>query len=255
MEINNSKAIKMALASQEIYNKFEVISNSGFFTNWPSPPYLINIDATDTQLAILNDTHETTIVFRGSESRLDWKTNLNFRKQRKEFFQGVIEKGIIAEYKQVYPYSTGQRSGALIHRGFANAYLSVRYQIHDYIQTNQVSRLTVTGHSLGGALATICALDLQYNFNSILSDIEVYTFGAPKVGNKKFYQSYDKRVPQTHHFIYGLDIVPSLPRWWQGYFYAPQRIRLSSRWKLNFLSARIKDHSISSYIRWLEKLL
>ncbi|QOV23637.1 lipase family protein [Anabaenopsis elenkinii] len=254
MEINDSKALTMALASQEIYKDFEVISN-GFFTNWSSPPYLINIDTTDTQLAILNDTHETTIVFRGSESRLDWKTNLNFRKQRKEFFQQVIEKEIIAEDEQIYPYSTGKKSGALIHRGFANAYLSVRYQIHDYIQTNQVSRLTVTGHSLGGALATLCALDLQYNFNSTLSDIEVYTFGAPKVGNKNFYQSYNKRVPQTHHFIYGLDIVPSLPRWWQGYFYAPQRIRLSSRWKLNFLSAQIKDHCIASYIRWLEKLL
>ena len=62
---------------------------------------------------------------------------------------------------------------------------------------------------LGGALAALCALDVQYNFPE--KDVSCYTYGSPKVGNSDFRQSYDKRVPKTYRFVNSADTVPSLP--------------------------------------------
>ena len=37
---------------------------------------------------------------------------------------------------------------------------------------------------MGGALATICAIDLKFAFG--LPDVRVYTYGSPRVGNDIF---------------------------------------------------------------------
>jgi len=40
------------------------------------------------------------------------------------------------------------------------------------------------GHSLGGALATLCAAELVTEYN--LTAVRLYTFGCPRVGNRPF---------------------------------------------------------------------
>lgn len=44
--------------------------------------------------------------------------------------------------------------------------------------------LYVIGHSMGAALATICAMDVK--FKAGLTDVRLYTFGSPRVGNDIF---------------------------------------------------------------------
>ena len=44
--------------------------------------------------------------------------------------------------------------------------------------------LYVIGHSMGAALATICAMDVKFKAN--LTDVHLYTFGSPRVGNDIF---------------------------------------------------------------------
>lgn len=44
--------------------------------------------------------------------------------------------------------------------------------------------LYVIGHSMGAALATICAMDVK--FKAGLSDVHLFTFGSPRVGNDIF---------------------------------------------------------------------
>ena len=70
-------------------------------------------------------------------------------------------------------------------------------------------KITVTGHSLGAALAVLCAIDLQYNFEN--HDIEVYLFGCPRVGNAAFAKSYNKRIFKTLRVSNGNDIVTKIP--------------------------------------------
>lgn len=43
----------------------------------------------------------------------------------------------------------------------------------------------VIGHSMGAAMATLCALDLRFRL-APTADVRVYTFGSPRVGNAVF---------------------------------------------------------------------
>jgi predicted lipase len=134
--------------------------------------------------------HTLWITFRGSDSPTDWKNNFNF-------------------WKRTIPYdNTGSK--IRVHTGFLNAYKSafVRNLI-----LNEVSRdiqfVKITGHSLGAALAVLCAVDVQYNFPN--RDIEAILFGCPRVGNRAFALSYNKRVEKTIRVECGNDIVTKVP--------------------------------------------
>lgn len=247
-----SKAFNCALLSQEVYRNFSGLQFSGF----PAiTPEFIDQPNTDTQCAIVLEAAGKSIyiAFRGSEKRMDWDTNLNFGQAAFEFQQEVVRKQIVQNREQVYPYAGESRSNAKMHQGFTAAYLSVRNQIHDYLRTHPVSNVTLTGHSLGGALATLCAVDVQYNFLSQVA-IEVYTFGSPRVGNDGFRESFNRRVPDSYRFVYGMDMVAALPRPWQGYRHVDAEHRLGPRLSINFLSRRVKDHEIQNYIAALKEL-
>ena len=243
-----SKAAKCALLSQEIYQDFTPQLRFSEFAN--ATPELIDPASTDTdtQCAIVSDAAGTAIyiVFRGSEKRLDWDTNVNFKQVQMEFQQEIVQEEIVQEQEQIYPYQEESRSGAKMHRGFVDAYLSVREQIHNYFKSHAALSVTVTGHSLGGALATLCAVDIQYNFSNF--KIDIYTFGSPRVGNSGFRESFNRRVPDSYRFVYGMDVVPALPRPWQGYRHVEQEHRLGDRFNLRFVSQRFEDHQISNYI-------
>lgn len=247
MAVDYAKAIKCAVFSQQVYKPFQEVEFDGVVD--PRP---IGATSTDSYGVILPQGSDVTIAFRGSDSAMDWKTNFTTKPERVSFDQQVIRQEIVAKSKriQVYPYKGPSKSGALMHSGFVAAYFSMRQQIQDYIGSQSSSQaltsVTTTGHSLGGALATLCAVDLQYNFSDLA--IEVYTFGAPKVGNDGFCESFNRRVPSSYHFVNGMDIVPELPRWWQGYRDVKTTYRLGSRFSWNFLSARFKDHALDQYI-------
>lgn len=247
MAVDYAKALVCANFSQTVYQNFTDIQFAGI-----ANPVLIGDSKTDTQCAILPNGSAITIVFRGSESSVDWETDFDTRQERVDFDQQVIKQEIAGQRSQIYPYKDGSDSGVLIHEGFARAYLSVRDQLHSYIREQGVTQVTTTGHSLGGALANLCAVDINYNFSQVA--IEAYTFGAPKVGNSKFRDSFDRRVPNSYQFVQGMDIVPAIPRWWQGYQSIDTEFRIGSRWSWNFISQRFKDHAISRYIEVLKTL-
>lgn len=64
--------------------------------------------------------------------------------------------------------------------------------------------LCCTGHSLGGAMATLAAYDIRTGLQAIaMSNIEVvcYTFAAPRTGNHAFARDYNATVPDTWSVI------------------------------------------------------
>ncbi|MEP0982454.1 lipase family protein [Leptolyngbya sp. FACHB-17] len=249
MSIDYTKAVKYALLCQKIYENFDTIKFDGITVN----PVLISEPKTDTQCAILVEGTAATIVFRGSKSSEDWETNFNTKLERTQFDQNVIRELIVEPREKTYPYGGSSRSGALIHQGFVAAYFAVRDRIHEYIRNNAISSVVATGHSLGGALATLCAVDVQYNFSDKVT-IEAYTYGAPNVGNDGFRESFNQRVPNSYRIVHGMDLVPELPRWWQGYRAVDKEIRIGRRFSLNFVSQRFKDHAIDRYITVLRQL-
>jgi predicted lipase len=137
------------------------------------------------------------IVFQGSNGLKDWADNLDFK-------------------KRTIPYE-GVNPDILVHEGFISQYKAVRKIIHEKIKSRIGGSLIVycTGHSLGGALATLCAVDIQYNFSTAFPVSEgrltCITFGSPRVGNAMFAESYDARVPATLRVVNGDDIVTKVP--------------------------------------------
>ena len=147
------------------------------------------------------------IAFRGSDSLRDWLGNVRF-------------------WKKKVPYDNNS-SSIRVHSGFIDAYKSE--EVRNFIQGNvekDVARIRVTGHSLGAAMAVLCAVDMQYNFPD--RDIEVALFGCPRVGNKAFTRSYDKRVFKTLRVENGNDVVTKLPLALLGYRHVGARVAIGA---------------------------
>lgn len=137
------------------------------------------------------------IAFRGS-SREDWKYNFRFMKKRVPY-EGVNKK-------------------LLVHTGFIEEYLQVRDIIHNEIRSmisQDLKHVLVTGHSLGGALTQLCAVDLQYHWRAL--QIRAIPIAAPRVGNRVFAQSYNMRVPATVRIVNQFDTVCKVPPECFGY--------------------------------------
>lgn len=159
---------------------------------YPRAIFIENKD-TDTQGFILPSDEFIIVSFRGTQEKIDWLTDFN-------------------GFHQVIPYGN-YKSDVMVHRGFIKAYRSIRGTILQYIATHpDKKQVYVCGHSLGGALATLCAVDVQYNYPS--KEVFCYPSGNPKVGNKAFVRSYNTRVPDTIRTYMRTDLVPTLPPVW-----------------------------------------
>lgn len=253
-------ALQCAKLSQDVYRAD--FSKNAPFAGWPQASVsLFQSTLTDTQLAILEDPadNQAVIVFRGSENDRDWDTNLQigtreqswkkeaFREEMKEVAEAVVDEEAL-----VYPKEYGEPSRPVkMHEGFIKAYLSIRDEIHEQVQNSATTQYRVTGHSLGGAIATLCAVDLQYNFGS-KAVIEAYTFGSPRVGNAAFSESYQQRVPNTWRVVNGWDAVAGLPAPWQGYRHVEETVKLARKFTWKIVTGSFNDHKISSYISAIE---
>ncbi|VAH84578.1 unnamed protein product [Triticum turgidum subsp. durum] len=69
--------------------------------------------------------------------------------------------------------------------------------------------IMVTGHSMGAAMASFCALDLVVNYG--LDDVKLMTFGQPRVGNAAFASYFKRYLPHAIRVTNANDIVPHLP--------------------------------------------
>ncbi|CAH2072422.1 unnamed protein product [Thlaspi arvense] len=114
---------------------------------------------------------------------------------------------------------------AMVHHGFYSAYhnTTVRPAVLSAVQRAKISyganiNIIVTGHSMGGAMATFCGLDLVVNEGE--ENVQVMTFGQPRVGNADFASYYSLLVPNTFRITHEHDMVPHLPPY---YFHFPQK--------------------------------
>lgn len=115
-------------------------------------------------------------------------------------------------------------SDAMVHHGFYYSYhnTTVRPGVLSAIKTAKELygdlKIIATGHSMGGAMAAFCGLDLTVNFGA--QNVQVMTFGQPRIGNAAFASYYSQLVPNTIRVTNEHDIVPHLPPY---YSYFPQK--------------------------------
>lgn len=182
---------------------------------------------TDTQALILNCTDRIIITFKGTTSMRNLKTSiqLNF-----EHLYSVIRLNADGEDELVRLkklFGSRYMSGRL-HKGFATAYKSVMDEVVSRVRALREQRprpVFLTGHSLGGALATICSLDLWVKLKINRREIFVSTFGSPRVGNSDFAAVYREVVPLHWRIIVAPDMIAKLPR--VGYKHVGKKVLLT----------------------------
>lgn len=186
---------------------------------------------TDTQ-GMFGEINKDTFViaFRGSEETgvADWITDLKIS-------------------QQVFPYKESKNDKIRVHYGFIEAYQSVRDAVLKGAKETPLKKIICTGHSLGGALATLAALDIKFNCPD--KEVSCYTYGSPKVGNKDFVESYNKRVPNTFRFVNGVDAVPQIPP--IAYEHVGKELKLQSK-EPGQLKNAMEDHFPYNYIKKIQ---
>jgi triacylglycerol lipase len=151
-----------------------------------------------------------------------------------------------------------------VHRGFKQEVDDLWPALEELI-ANDSRTLWFTGHSLGGAMATISA------GRCFLAHIPavphaIYTFGAPRVGTKRYINNVDVDLTR---WVNNNDIVPRVPPTWMGYRHTGQRMyintygnvrrmtkrqRVKDRWRGFFHGLKegkvdhFSDHAIARYI-------
>ncbi|KAL9407848.1 hypothetical protein AB3S75_046399 [Citrus x aurantiifolia] len=156
-------------------------------------------------LGVAKDLNAIVIAFRGTQehSIQNWIEDL-FWKQLDINYPGM--------------------SDAMVHHGFYSAYhnTTIRPAIINAVERAKDFygdlNIMVTGHSMGGAMAAFCGLDLTVNLG--IQNVQVMTFGQPRIGNAAFASYYTQLVPNTFRVTNGHDIVPHLPPY---YSYFPQK--------------------------------
>jgi len=97
----------------------------------------------------------------------------------------------------------------LVHRGFAEAVEQVWPEVRRLLGPPAKSKpLWVTGHSLGGAMATLASVRLASEGYTVRA---VYTYGSPRPGDRFFQRAYSL---VNYRFVNDNDLVPHLPFRW-----------------------------------------
>jgi hypothetical protein len=101
-----------------------------------------------------------------------------------------------------------------VHAGFKNEYESLKTSLDAALQESDTTKeVEISGHSLGGALANLAALDFQTRPNEKKLNISaVTTFGAPRVFSNKAAQKYNQvgLSNKTTRIKHGGDPVPGI---------------------------------------------
>ena len=98
--------------------------------------------------------------------------------------------------------------------GFQRAYSHLRPRVMQALNSDAArgKPVFVIGHSLGGAMASLLAMDVALNMKPNFASLDVYTSGSPRVGNADFVRLYDRFVPNSIHIAIDGDPVPLIPR-------------------------------------------
>lgn len=125
-----------------------------------------------------------------------------------------------------------------VHRGFKKEVDDLWPYIEEALQQN-TKPLWFTGHSLGGAMATICAG--RCLLSHVKSEPEgLFTYGSPRVGCKR-YVSYTN-IPHFR-WVNNNDVVTRVPPIWLGYRHCGTEMYLNRHGKLKDIKGwrRVSD--------------
>ncbi|KAL8969198.1 MAG: hypothetical protein Q9197_004475 [Variospora fuerteventurae] len=147
----------------------------------------------DTGYIAVDDTNRIIVLaIRGSVSKKNWQADWDMIRTRINFCHDCK-----------------------VHRGFKHSW----DEIHDAVMGNMKKavelhpdyRIVVTGHSLGGAVATLAAGDLRRLDDHFRAATELYTFGSPRIANKEAARWLTDQSRFSWRITNDNDLVPRVP--------------------------------------------
>lgn len=129
----------------------------------------------------------TILCFRGTSKLRQWIMNLT---------------ALPAKWEPTDDETDSTEAKSSVHQGFKILFDRVWPQIEPCL-VDLPQPLFITGHSLGGAFAAMAA--------AARTPFAIYTFGAPRVGNRLFADRLSEKIPAHYRVVNARDIVPLLP--------------------------------------------
>ncbi|GLC73112.1 hypothetical protein PLESTF_001333500 [Pleodorina starrii] len=222
------------------------------------PLAFIDCRRTETEAWVFRNIEDRRVVvaFRGTNESADWLIDLGALP--------VPDKCIRPDVPG--PAGVDDPSKIRVHRGFLEAYKSVRTAVRRIV--DEVLRVDgrpgpwkveVTGHSLGGALATVGAYDIAWDKRErdthqqtgpTIGSVAMVNFGSPRVGNHFFAKDFNAVLPDAWRVHNHNDMVTSVPftfGFW-NFTHVGKDVRMG--WSNQPLAA---DHEVERW--WMFKVL
>ncbi len=141
---------------------------------------------------------ELVAAIRGTDSILEWLHDASYLMVPSAISgaHGYTEDGFTAVYRS-------------LRIGPANGTPLVKDAVKGYLDTGAAASVTICGHSLGGALATLLTLDV--GLNTSCRTPESYTYASPRTGDHLFASSFNAAIPSSYRIANRQDLVPKLP--------------------------------------------
>lgn len=203
---------------------YDVIANLVFTQiQWLSPQTGFKKKLLFGFIARKHGTSDIYVVFRGTATLGEWISNLKFIQQS---YTTIRDSDVLGEthwgFRRTYERPENDKRTALwITRVFDQLLLANARSMKDFVEEALVkacpkdapeSRIFVTGHSLGGALATLATAHIlrlvRENRISAKPPI-LYTFASPRVGDAKFAAELERL--ECYRIANSEDIVPKVP--------------------------------------------
>lgn len=133
--------------------------------------------------------NDYVVAVRGTSSKQDWLTNFNVG------------------------FSPASNNSS-VHAGFNRTFESMKpvlnKQLSSHLRKKSQGVVHCVGHSLGGALASLIAVWIKAEYRR---PVNLYTFGAPRVGLEGFASKSSAGIEQIYRCTHGADVVPKVPLW------------------------------------------
>ncbi|KNE65791.1 hypothetical protein AMAG_09767 [Allomyces macrogynus ATCC 38327] len=106
-------------------------------------------------------------------------------------------------------------SGAKVHAGFWSTWAAGKNDVVTWVkimrQQHRNYKVVATGHSLGGSMAVLAALNLRQTLSIPDAQLVVYTYGEPRVGSVELASYVSNQAFDVVRFVHEDDVVPHLP--------------------------------------------
>lgn len=171
------------------------------------------IESLRLKLLFMETDEKIFISFRGTVAAANWLTNLKILMmshppKSEQWKEPEWLKGSWS------PPRWGAKTPR-VHRGFYMAYHALRDDILSEVSACEEEmpgrRIVVVGHSMGGALATLCSFDIRTRLDIPVDRIALRTFGSPRVGNRAFTRRFGAAVHDSFRMVNRFDIVTNVP--------------------------------------------